>query len=98
MKKINKLLLLGIVTLFVSCSSCQVEKNNQRVWSNLPAYTQVFENQNELGLTSDIYDGIWEGEMVPQIPRVVNPSPEIKRWSEGEGRNYLNEETDNARK
>ena len=94
MKKINKLLLLGIVTLFVSCSSGEVEKNNQRVWSNLPAYTQVFENQNELGLTSDVYDGIWEGEVVPQLPRVANPSPEVKRWLEGEGRNYLNEETD----
>ena len=94
MKKINKLLLLGIVALFVSCSSNETEKNNQRVWSNLPAYTQVFENQNELGLTSDVYDGVWEGGIVPQLPRVANPSPEVKRWLEGEGRNYLNEETD----
>ena len=73
MKKINKLLLFGIVALFISCSSNDTEKNNQRVWSNLPAYTQVFENQNESGLTSDVFDGIWEGEIVPQLPRVANP-------------------------
>ena len=65
MKKIHKFLALGVVTLFASCSSHEAEMNNQRVWSNLPAYTQVFENQNEHGLTSDVHDGIWEGEFIP---------------------------------
>ena len=94
MKKIHKFLALGVVTLFASCSSHEAEMNNQRVWSNLPAYTQVFENQNEHGLTSDVHDGIWKGESIPQLPRVKNPSAKIKRWGEGEGVNYLNEETD----
>ena len=75
MKKINILLLLGMVSLSVSCYANVTEKKNQRVWSNMPAYTQVFENQNELGLTSDVYDGIWEGEVAPLLPRVANPSP-----------------------
>lgn len=94
MKKINILLLLGMVSLSVSCYANVTGKKNQRVWSNMPAYTQVFENQNELGLTSDVYDGIWEGEVAPLLPRVANPSPQIKYWFEGEGNNYLNEETD----
>ena len=94
MKKINILLLLGMVSLSVSCYANETDKENQRVWSNMPAYTQVFENQNELGLTSDVYDGIWEGEVAPLLPRVANPSPQIKYWFEGEGNNYLNEETD----
>ena len=94
MKKINLLFLLGISALFASCSSPDAREKNQRVWSNVPAYTQVFENQNEHGLTSDVYDGIWEGDEAPQLPRVQHPSPEVKRWSEGEGTNYLNEETD----
>lgn len=85
--------LLGMAVCLVSCSSYKVGKGNQRVWSNLPAYTQVFENQNEYGLTSDACDGIWEGEPVPQLPRIANPSKHIKQWQEGEGNNYLNEET-----
>lgn len=76
------------------CSSENDTKDTLRVWSDLPAYTQVFENQNEWGITSDIHDGIREGEPVPQLPRVPNPSPEVKRWLEGEGRNFLVEETD----
>lgn len=65
----------------------------QRVWSDTPAYTCVFENQDELGVTSDIYDGIYEGDALPQLPRVPNPSPQIKRWASGEGADYLHEET-----
>ena len=78
----------------VSCSSADEESSNQRVWSNQPAYTQVFKNQNEFGLTSDVYDGVWEGESAPELPRVLHPSSDVKRWLEGEGYNYLNEETD----
>ena len=59
----------------VSCSSADEESSNKRVWSNLPAYTQVFENQNEFGLTSDVYDGIWESDSAPELPRVPHPSP-----------------------
>ena len=94
MKKIHKFLALGIIALFASCSSHKQDLHNQRVWSNLPAYTQVFENQNEYGWTSDVYDGIWEGKSAPQLPRIQQPSAKVKRWGEGEGVNYLNEETD----
>lgn len=68
-------------------------KENSRVWSDLPAFTQVLEYQNERGLTSDLYDGLWEGESIPVLPRVQHPVSPIKRWREGEGYNYLNEET-----
>ena len=91
---IKKYLLLTIILLLVSCSSEDENKNAQRVWSDRPAYTKVFENQNENGLTSDACDGIWEGEQVPVLPRVPHPSPEVKRWLEAEGFNYLDEETD----
>jgi alpha-L-fucosidase 2 len=64
------------------------------VWSDQPAYTQLFENQNDYQLTSDRCDGIWEGDELPQLPRIKHPTFPIKRWSEGEGNNYLNEETD----
>ncbi|HLK27708.1 MAG TPA: glycoside hydrolase N-terminal domain-containing protein [Puia sp.] len=52
----------------------------------------MFENENERGLSSDIYDNLWEGDPVPQLPRVKNPSEQIKRWQQGEGTNYLSEE------
>ena len=94
MKIHNTILYLGVIATLLSCSANKSLSENQRVWSDIPAYTQVFENQNELGLTSDIYDGIWEGERRPILPRIANPSPYIKQWSEGEGNNYLLEETD----
>ena len=93
-KKCLFLMWMFLSVWMVSCSSVDEVDRNQRVWSNLPAYTQVFENQNEYGLTSDVYDGIWEGEPAPELPRVPHPSPEVKRWGEAEGVNYLNEETD----
>ena len=89
-----RLLVSFLMIGFLSCSSGDVVRNTQRVWSNRPAYTKVFENQNEYGLTSDACDGIWEGEQVPELPRVPHPSPEVKRWLEAEGFNYLDEETD----
>ena len=77
MKKIHKFLALGIIALFASCSSHKQDLHTQRVWSNLPAYTQVFENQNEYGWTSDVYDGIWEGQSAPQLPRIQQPSAKV---------------------
>ena len=90
--------LIVVSTCFIGCSSDKVPNENQRVWSDVPAYTQVFENQNEFGLTSDLYDGVWEGENPPVLPRVASPSPKVKKWGEGEGVNYLNEETDSLTK
>ena len=69
---------------------------SKKIWSDHPAFTRVFENQDERGVTSDIYDNIWEGEPTPQLPRISNPSPEIKRWKSNEGENYLDEETNAA--
>lgn len=88
---------ISAIFVFASCSLSTEPSDNTgsfRVWSDLPAYTQVIEYQNEAGITSDIYDGIWEGEEAPQLPRIAHPSTPIKRWREGEGTNYLNEETD----
>ncbi len=70
-----------------------------RVWSDQPAFTRVFVNQREQpGVTSDLYDGVWEGDPVPRLPRVPHPSPIIKRWQTGEGTDYLDEETNAATK
>jgi len=75
------------------------EPGTMRVWSDQPAFTRVFENQKEQpGVTSDLYDGVWEGDPVPHLPRVPHPSPVIKRWRSGEGTDYLDEETSAATK
>jgi len=70
------------------------ELTAMRVWSDQPAFTRVFKNQREQpGITSDLYDGVWEGDPVPHLPRVLHPSPIVKRWQSGEGTDYLDEET-----
>lgn len=86
----------GMALFFVMSSMLAVAKTpqaNARVWSDVPAFTQVLEYQDERSLTSDQYDGLWEGDEVPALPRVPQPSLPMKRWREGEGINYLNEET-----
>ena len=45
-----------------------------------------------------LYDGVWEGDPAPHLPRVPHPSAVIKRWQSGEGTNYLDEETNAATK
>lgn len=67
-----------------------------RVWSDRPTFTQVIENQNERRLTSDRWDGLWEGDDAPRLPRVTTPSATVKRWWQGEDSDYLNEETSAA--
>lgn len=83
--------------IVIGCCICipiyPYNRRNVRIWSNKPAYTQVMENENERGITSDIYDGLWEGDSVPILPRVLHPSFVIKRWQQEEEQNYLNEET-----
>jgi alpha-L-fucosidase 2 len=69
-----------------------------RVWSDQPAFTRLFENQKQSSATSDIYDGVWEGDPTPRLPRVPHPSAVIKRWQSGEGKDYLDEETNAATK
>lgn len=91
--KLAFLILLPVVTLF-ACTPAVTREDTQRVWSDRPAFTSVFENEDERGLTSDLYDNVWEGDLVPQLPRVPDPSPEIKRWQSNEGQDYLDEETD----
>lgn len=94
----NKTYLLPLACLCLFVASCQTKQKDAelRVWSDTPAYTCVFENQDQMGVTSDIYDGIYEGDALPQLPRVPNPSPQIKRWASGEGADYLHEETNAA--
>jgi alpha-L-fucosidase 2 len=75
------------------------QPDTMRVWSDQPAFTRLFENQREqTSVTSDLHDGVWEGDPVPHLPRVLHPSPVIKRWQTGEGTDYLDEETIGATK
>jgi alpha-L-fucosidase 2 len=75
------------------------QADSLKVWSDQPAFTRVFENQKEQAdVTSDLYDGVWEGDPVPRLPRVPHPSPVIKRWRSAEGQDYLDEETAAATK
>src|ERR1700758_5035788 len=69
--------------------TAEAERGTMRVWSDLPAFTRLFANQKEQpDVTSDLYDGVWEGDSVPHLPRVPHPSPVIKRWQSGEGTDY----------
>lgn len=77
----------------MSCTESPQQKATERVWSDKPAYTKVFKNQDERGLTSDLYDNVWEGDAVPQLPRVPNPSPNPKSIFKEEGRDLQDEET-----
>lgn len=86
------------VAMLISCrngsgSECP---DGMRLWSDTPAFSSVIENQRELGGTSDVWDNLWEGDARPELPRVKNPSPKIKRWHSGEGADYLNEEVNAA--
>lgn len=97
-KSIMRIFFLSITIFFLGGCMLTRDKSventdSAKIWSDLPAFTQVLEYQNERGLTSDKYDGIWEGEEVPSLPRVPNPTVPVKHWHEGEGTNYLNEET-----
>ena len=95
MKKLNFTAMLVTVSFMTACS---VQENNKaedglRIWSDTPAYTCVMENQRELCATSDIDDGLFEGDTRPELPRVKSPSKEKKTWHSGEGTDYLHEET-----
>jgi hypothetical protein len=70
--------------------------DGMRVWSDQPAFTRLFANEQESSISSDIYDGVWAGDPEPSLPRVAHPSPTIKRWHSGEGEDYLDEETNAA--
>ena len=89
----NCRLLLALSLLTCAATISARHRSADRLWSDIPAFTQVMENQNERGLTSDRRDGLWEGDTAPSLPRVPDPSPTIKRWTQGEWINHLNEET-----
>ena len=83
-----------LIAAGILAAGCAVDvEDGQRIWSDTPAATVVFDNQDEMGLSSDIFDNIWEGDSIPVLPRVKNPSPTRKRWYTGEGVDYLDEET-----
>lgn len=71
----------------VTAPRAAISPNSQShvLWSDRPAYICLFENQQDFGLTTDLYDGLWEGDALPVLPRVAHPSAEIKRWHSGEG-------------
>lgn len=73
------------------------KKNTKTVWSLMPAYTQVMENQNERGATSEVYDGKWQGEGKNILPKVKQLQP-VKEWQSGEGTDYLLTETNKITK
>ena len=87
----------AFLSMFSPAADTQLD--TMSVWSDQPAFTRLFENQREqTSVTSDLYDGVWEGDLVPHLPRVLHPSPVIKRWQTGEGTDYLDEETSGATK
>ena len=86
-------LALALALLTGAATISARHRSADRLWSDIPAFTQVMENQNERGLTSDRWDALWEGDNPPCLPRVADPSPTIKRWTQGEWINHLNEET-----
>ena len=87
----------AFLSMFSPTADTQLD--TMSVWSDQPAFTRLFENQREqTSVTSDLYDGVWEGDPVPHLPRVPHPSPVIKRWQTGEGTDYLDEETSGATK
>ena len=79
----NCRLLLALSLLTCAATISARHRSADRLWSDIPAFTQVMENQNERGLTSDRRDGLWEGDTAPSLPRVPDPSPTIKRLSTG---------------
>lgn len=93
---------LSLACLITACSHVVTaprstyQNSNQTVWSDRPAYTCLFVNQQDFGLTSDLYDGVWAGDAVPSLPRVAHPAAEKKRWHSGEGTDWLDEEIDAA--
>lgn len=100
----NKLFVWGVFTWVMT--ACQTPINKQIgnwninsenstlvVWSEMPAFTKVFSNQNEWDVTSDVYDGIWEGEAEPSLPRVVKSSAPPQYIFKEEGKDLQDEET-----
>ena len=87
-------LCMGIsISLFTACTPLAKQENTYRVWSDQPAYTCLFENQEPHESTSDIFDNQWEGDSIPSLPRVPNPTVKRKQWPANEGVDYLHEET-----
>ena len=78
--------------LMAGCMSQSQQYDTALLWSDKPAYTCMFSTEEDYHLTSDIYDNVWEGDAVPEMPRVANPK-QHKRWLTGEGHDYLDDET-----
>ena len=73
------------------CASLSAQSGGaHRVWSDKPAFTQVIENEDEHGLTSCLYDGVYEGDTVPLQPMAKCLPNKTRYWEQGEETNYLN--------
>lgn len=68
-------------------------QNNLKVWSDKPAFTKLLANEIEPEFTSDLWDGIWEGDSLPALPRVQYPASTPQYKYRGEGRDLQDEET-----
>ena len=79
--------------VLMGCTSLPEHEDTNLLWSDKPAYTRLFANQNDFGLSTDVFDHVWEGEEKPSLPRVKHPAAEVKRWRTGEGVDFLDEET-----
>ena len=80
-----------LCALFATCASLSAQSGGaHRVWSDKPAFTQVIENENEHGLTSCLYDGVYEGDAVLLQPMAKCLPNKTRYWEQGEETNYLN--------
>ncbi len=53
--------IVALCALLPICTSADGQISGaHRVWSDKPAFTQVIENENEHGLTSCLYDGVYK--------------------------------------
>lgn len=80
-----------LYALFATCASLSAQSGGaHRVWSDKPAFTQVIENEDEHGLTSCLYDGVYEGDTVLLQPMAKCLPNKTRYWEQGEETNYLN--------
>lgn len=80
-----------LCALFAICASSNAQGSGaHRVWSDKPAFTQVIDNEDEHGLTSCLYDGVYEGDAFMLQPMAKCLPKKTRYWEQGEETNYLN--------
>ena len=89
--KIPNFLVITIALLIITLSSTinSFAQSQYRLWSNRPSFTVLLENQIEKGSSSPTYDNVWEGDKRPDRAHATIQIPEKKKWTAGEGVDYL---------